>query len=223
MSLKAKLTSTVIAMVLVLTMLIVGVLSAKTVTNNVGGRIEFTTTGVEATISRGQINGADVEGKMTGISITNKTTQTELTTALDTWKELNIQVTENDVSSSPKDVSAEGRAWTLNYIATISFDITNNSTDKSLEIAVNTTKRVDGSTKDADVNADNITIGTNFKSTGEEADVTIDTTRKVATIVAGKQAHVTINFTVSDKEVSSILEDFRVQFVLSHVEPTPAG
>ncbi len=147
MSLKMKLTSVIIAIALVLSILIIGVLSVKKVDFKLGGKITFNSEGLELTISDGQLDdasktngvykGSDINEKMKGLDITTATPKQTIESTLGTWNGLDFEFTE----TSPT--------------AEITFTIKNNN-DYMIRVKPTITK--DGT------NADNV----NITKTGDE-------------------------------------------------------
>lgn len=111
MKLKAKLISTIAAFAMVLCLTIVGVWAAATVTVDVTGTVSYTATDVDATVT----------GAITGINETDKGFS----------KTFNAASTEN---SGAWDLS--GITFVKNQVVVITLTVTNNSTERPLQVTI---------------------------------------------------------------------------------------
>ena len=129
MDLKAKLFTTISLMCLTIAMLMVGVWAVKTADFKVGGNISFTATGINATISQGVLSDtgswvtpSDAGIKMKEIVLNTDKTQSQIESEFASWQGVDLMFNEKG-----EDV-------------TISFSITNNSTNKeyvSVSVGIN--------------------------------------------------------------------------------------
>ena len=116
MSLKMKLTSTIMAFMLLASMLIVGVFAVKQTEFSVGGNIVFNASGINATISKGTMSGGiwdavvDASSKMKEIKIDTSKSESQLAEEYESWSGLDLAF--NEVADDVK----------------ITFTITNNAT-----------------------------------------------------------------------------------------------
>ena len=182
MSLKMKLVSCVSAFIIVASLMLISVFAATNVTLNIGGNVTFQAVGVQATISQGVVaNGAvaDSASKMQAVTIDS---ENDGAAALATWSGLELSF---DEDGAPM---------------TITFDITNNHTEKDLQASISVTQ---GSTSNASVavsaesgDANNILIPKNSGTANSET--------------------ITITFTVADKDLSASIKGFEVSVVLTN-------
>ena len=184
MSLKMKLTSTIMAFFLLTSMLIVGVFAVKQTQFSVGGNIEFNAKGIEATIALSNTGLTNIElpeGINAGnqvfapITITNSTTAEEIRSQFAKWTNLNLTFTQDQ------------------SMASIELVITNTSTDQDNYIDI--TALADATTK----NNAKIIVRNNAGGI-------------TALLKSGENATFTITFSVIDDECNASLSDFNVSF-----------
>jgi len=126
MKLKTKLIATISAFCLICVMLVVGIWALKNTSFNIGGKIDFTASGVNATVSAGVLEkgthktSSDATSKLKEFNILINDDQQDITDKSESWRDLSLLFNEDG-----EDV-------------TITFSITNNNTavDKFLNVAV---------------------------------------------------------------------------------------
>ena len=125
---KTKLVVTVMAMCLVLTLGVFGILAVKTLNMSVGGNITFNASGINATISQGTLSSTgswvtagDADAKLKEVKVTTDKTETQINSELATWQGLNLLFNKNGDN------------------VTITFTITNNSASELLSISTSVT------------------------------------------------------------------------------------
>ena len=121
MSYKSKLIATVVAVCLVVTFGVFGILAVKTLNMSVGGNVSFDSYGINALISDGVLEGAtllnaDKDSKLKGFEVTTNMSENQIKeqSGFKSWSGLNIEI---------------GKTGT----ATLTFSVTNTS-DNHMEI-----------------------------------------------------------------------------------------
>ena len=190
MSLKAKLFTTISLMCLTIAMLMVGVWAVKTADFKVGGNISFTATGINATISQGALSdtgswvtSSDANEKMKEIVLNTDKTTAQIEQEFLSWQNLDFLFNE-----AGDDV-------------TITFSITNNSTNADEYVAVIV----------------NVSGGTMTNATAN-----INTSSATLASNGGSQEFV-ITFSVTDKTANASLTGFEIVFDMELVTPVEAS
>lgn len=178
MSLKIKLISCLSALVLVISIMLVAVFAATNVTLNIGGNVSFTATATQATISQGVVsNGtlADGANKMHEIVID---AENDGATAIATWSGLEFTFNENG-----QDM-------------TITFDITNNHTERDLQVSISNTN----------TSSDNATMAITSTSDDPITGIIIPAN----TTGTANSETITVTFSVTNKAMPASLEGFTI-------------
>ncbi len=220
MSLKMKLTSVIIAIALVLSMLIIGVLSVKNVNFKIEGNISFKAEGLELTISNGQLNNADaytgtttaLSEKMKGLKIDTYTKKETIESTIGTWSGMNLQFVENGeggykTNSITFSITNDSTEYDLAVDIAVTAEGTNTDNIKITPIGMNTIHRGDvenyeikfellDSSLSTDITSYNITF--NFNEYDELEPVVIDNT-------TGKNEVLGMTFTTTDVENATAL------------------
>lgn len=154
------LANVLLSLLLVMTTAITITLAIKQFNMGIGGNITFQANDVQATISKGVIsNGTltDDANKMQSITLTPETTdETGLVTAKESWK--NLVITFDGISD-----------------VTLSFSITNNHTEKGLEVSFETTPGTQSNMEmSATIDGESKTSITIPAKSSMEIDTTID-------------------------------------------------
>ena len=184
-----KLTSTIIAFILLTSMLIVGVFAVKQTQFSVGGNIVFNASGIDATISAGTLSTTgswatgNGTGKMQEIEINTNKSSADLAEEYASWSDLDLAFNETG-----EDV-------------TITFKITNNSTNLN----------------DALVAYVNIDDGesSNAVASITNAGAIIDPDTDTSTNTENTETFI-ITFSVLDKDVNASLKNFKINFDLRY-------
>ena len=185
MSLKIKLISCLSALVLVISIMLVAVFAATNVTLNIGGNVSFTATATQATISQGVVsNGtlADSANKMHEIVID---AENDGATAIATWSGLELTFNENG-----QDM-------------TITFDITNNHTERDLQVSISNTI----------TSSDNATMAITSTSDDPITGIIIPAN----TTGTANSETITVTFSVTNKAMPASLEGFTIDVDLTSV------
>ncbi len=194
MTLKAKLTSCIMAFVMIVSVLCVGVWALKTTNFEVGGNIVFKTKGIEATITDATLTGATTTNGTTigssscckDITITPDTTEENLESEYSTWQGLGLQFSD--------------------LTATLTFTVQNTKTYKegedyqymSIEVSTNQT-----SMTNADIQVTNTNGGNKIY------------------LAPGDSTTYTISFFVNDKAENASINGFTVNFNMLRMETAP--
>jgi len=189
MKLKAKLISMISAFCLVCVMLVVGIYALKSANFQMGGEISFKATGVNATISKGElatgshVNSSDATTKMQGFSITTAEDQDEINALASSWSGLKLQF--NAVGDD----------------ATITFTIKNDNTasDQYLGVAITVNQ---GTVDNASVSVSPATAVIEPEQT-QEFVVTFSVTQKD---MDASLKGFTLDFSLSHETPTSLLE-----------------
>ena len=154
MSLKTKLASSIIAVILLLSVLVVGVLSVKQVNLGIGGTITFTAKGITGAITFGDEEGAngftncgfvsesDATGKLSQIILNTTKSQANLEAEFEGWTGLKLTFLEDN---SVNDI---GDANYTPATASLKFTIYN-SGEKAINVTVPQTVEKDEITVEA--------------------------------------------------------------------------
>ncbi len=186
MSLKMKLVSCVSAFIIVASLMLISVFAATNVTLNIGGNVTFQAVGVQATISQGVVaNGtvADSASKMQAVTIDS---ENDGATALATWSGLELSFNED---GDPM---------------TITFDITNNHTERDLEVTITNSIGT----------ASNATMS--VTSTSDDPVSAIVIPAKTSDVANSET--ITITFSVQDPDLSASIEGFTVGVEMTNSE-----
>ena len=184
MSLKMKLVSCVSAFIIVASLMLISVFAATNVTLNIGGNVTFQAVGVQATISQGVVaNGtvADSASKMQAVTIDS---ENDGATALATWSGLELSFNE------------DGEPMT------ITFDITNNHTERDLEVSI--TNNIG--------TASNATMSVTSTSDDPVSAIVIPAN----TSGVANSETITITFSVQDPDLSASIEGFTVGVTMTN-------
>ena len=178
MSFKIKLVSCLSAFIIVVSVMLVAVFAATNVTLNIGGNVSFTATATQATISQGVVsNGtlADSANKMHEIVID---AENDGATAIATWSGLEFTFNENG-----QDM-------------TITFDITNNHTERDLQVSISNTI----------TSSDNATMAITSTSDDPITGIIIPAN----TTGTANSETITVTFSVTNKAMPASLEGFTI-------------
>ena len=178
MSFKIKLVSCLSAFIIVVSVMLVAVFAATNVTLNIGGNVSFTATATQATISQGVVsNGtlADSANKMHEIVID---AENDGATAIATWSGLELTFNENG-----QDM-------------TITFDITNNHTERDLQVSISNTI----------TSSDNATMAITSTSDDPITGIIIPAN----TTGTANSETITVTFSVTNKAMPASLEGFTI-------------
>lgn len=178
MSFKIKLVSCLSAIIIVVSVMLVAVFAATNVTLNIGGNVSFTATATQATISQGVVsNGtlADSANKMHEIVID---AENDGATAIATWSGLELTFNENG-----QDM-------------TITFDITNNHTERDLQVSLSNTI----------TSSDNATMAITSTSDDPITGIIIPAN----TTGTANSETITVTFSVTNKAMPASLEGFTI-------------
>lgn len=185
MSFKIKLVSCLSAFIIVVSVMLVAVFAATNVTLNIGGNVSFTATATQATISQGVVsNGtlADSANKMHEIVID---AENDGATAIATWSGLELTFNENG-----QDM-------------TITFDITNNHTERDLQVSISNTI----------TSSDNATMAITSTSDDPITGIIIPAN----TTGTANSETITVTFSVTNKAMPASLEGFTINVNLTSV------
>lgn len=156
MSFKVKLISAVSALVLVLSLLIVGVLAAQSATINLGGTITFQAKDVQATISAATINNGTLTDSANKLQAITLDADNDGADEIATWSGLVLSF-----EDSGEDL-------------TVTFTVTNDHPEKALVV---TTTQTDGTTDNATMTASVTggtgTVASNSIAVGQSAEYTV--------------------------------------------------
>ncbi len=191
MSLKIKLITTFVAISLVLSLLIVGVLSVRNLNLKIGGNIEFVAEGVEATISKGSLtpessyNNSEVPftEKMKEIIIRTDKKKSDIEKEFESWKGINLKFV----------TPASGEKPTID----MTFTITNDSSTDNLAVEILTNNGTG-------TNIDNVLI---TKTSGKRV------------IEVGGNSTYNIHFELIDPELSTQITNYSISIKLSKAGP----
>ena len=191
MSLKMKLTSTIIAFILLTSMLIVGVFAVKQTNFSVGGNIVFNATGVEAKVEFVSLTtGALAEGTVDTDSDNDK------------MKDVTI-----DTNMSTNDIASAFSSW-----QNLSLEFGADGTDVELQLEV---------TNMAEAGKDNYIdmLATVNNGTAQNAKVNVvNNAGGITALLAPQESAVfTVKFKVIDKDVNASLTNFAINFNLNHL------
>ncbi len=178
MSFKIKLVSCLSAFIIVVSVMLVAVFAATNVTLNIGGNVSFTATATQATISQGMVsNGtlADSANKMHEIVID---AENDGATAIATWSGLELTFNENG-----QDM-------------TITFGITNNHTERDLQVSISNTI----------TSSDNATMAITSTSDDPITGIIIPAN----TTGTANSETITVTFSVTNKAMPASLEGFTI-------------
>lgn len=178
MSFKIKLVSCLSAFIIVVSVMLVAVFAATNVTLNIGGNVSFTATATQATISQGAVsNGtlADSANKMHEIVID---AENDGATAIATWSGLELTFNENG-----QDM-------------TITFGITNNHTERDLQVSISNTI----------TSSDNATMAITSTSDDPITGIIIPAN----TTGTANSETITVTFSVTNKAMPASLEGFTI-------------
>ena len=178
MSFKIKLVSCLSAFIIVVSVMLVAVFAATKVTLNIGGNVSFTATATQATISQGVVsNGtlADSANKMHEIVID---AENDGATAIATWSGLELTFNENG-----QDM-------------TITFGITNNHTERDLQVSISNTI----------TSSDNATMAITSTSDDPITGIIIPAN----TTGTANSETITVTFSVTNKAMPASLEGFTI-------------
>lgn len=178
MSFKIKLVSCLSAFIIVVIVMLVAVFAATNVTLNIGGNVSFTATATQATISQGMVsNGtlADSANKMHEIVID---AENDGATAIATWSGLELTFNENG-----QDM-------------TITFGITNNHTERDLQVSISNTI----------TSSDNATMAITSTSDDPITGIIIPAN----TTGTANSETITVTFSVTNKAMPASLEGFTI-------------
>ncbi len=178
MSFKIKLVSCLSAFIIVVSVMLVAVFAATNVTLNIGGNVSFTATATQATISQGMVsNGtlADSANKMHEIVID---AENDGATTIATWSGLELTFNENG-----QDM-------------TITFDITNNHTERDLQVSISNTI----------TSSDNATMAITSTSDDPITGIIIPAN----TTGTANSETITVTFSVTNKAMPASLEGFTI-------------
>lgn len=178
MSFKIKLVSCLSAFIIVVSVMLVAVFAATNVTLNIGGNVSFTATATQATISQGVVsNGtlADSANKMHEIVID---AENDGATAITTWSGLELTFNENG-----QDM-------------TITFGITNNHTERDLQVSISNTI----------TSSDNATMAITSTSDDPITGIIIPAN----TTGTANSETITVTFSVTNKAMPASLEGFTI-------------
>ena len=178
MSFKIKLVSCLSAFIIVVSVMLVAVFAATNVTLNIGGNVSFTATATQATISQGVVsNGtlADSANKMHEIVID---AENDGATAIATWSGLELTFNENG-----QDM-------------TITFGITNNHTERDLQVSISNTI----------TSSDNATMAITSTSDDPITGIIIPAN----TTGTANSETITVTFSVTNKAMPASLEGFTI-------------
>ena len=178
MSFKIKLVSCLSAFIIVVSVMLVAVFAATNVTLNIGGNVSFTATATQATISQGVVsNGtlADSANKMHEIVID---AENDGATAIATWSGLELTFNENG-----QDM-------------TITFGITNNHTERDLQVSISNTI----------TSSDNATMAITSTSDNPITGIIIPAN----TTGTANSETITVTFSVTNKAMPASLEGFTI-------------
>ena len=178
MSFKIKLVSCLSAFIIVVSVMLVAVFAATNVTLNIGGNVSFTATATQATISQGMVsNGtlADSANKMHEIVID---AENDGATATATWSGLELTFNENG-----QDM-------------TITFGITNNHTERDLQVSISNTI----------TSSDNATMAITSTSDDPITGIIIPAN----TTGTANSETITVTFSVTNKAMPASLEGFTI-------------
>lgn len=178
MSFKIKLVSCLSAFIIVVSVMLVAVFAATNVTLNIGGNVSFTATATQATISQGVVsNGtlADSANKMHEIVID---AENDGATAIATWSGLEFTFNENG-----QDM-------------TITFGITNNHTERDLQVSISNTI----------TSSDNATMAITSTSDDPITGIIIPAN----TTGTANSETITVTFSVTNKAMPASLEGFTI-------------
>ncbi len=192
MSLKTKLTSCIIAFMMIISVLVVGVWALKTTNFTVGGNITFKTKGIQATITDATLTGATTTDNTTvgsatrckDITITDNTTEENLASDYETWQGLALQFSETT--------------------ATLTFTITNTKPETedypfmSVEVSIS-----HDSIENADIQVTNTNGGNKIY------------------LASGASATYTISFYLNDKTADASISGFKVDFEMERMTTSP--
>ena len=190
MSIKAKLTTLIMAFILLTSLLTVGVFAVNKTNLNVGGNIVFKVDGIEATIALTDNGLTDAElsdGKSAGvdlmkpITINNDKTATQIQEQFSNWAGLNMSF-------------VEGKT-----IATIEIIITNTSNDDENYIDV---------TAESDAGIENNAI---IDVVNKDGGIT-------ALIGKGESSTFIISFSVSNDDYNASIDDFKINFSMKKLD-----
>jgi len=180
MKLKTKLIATISAFCLVCVMLVVGVWALKNTSFDIGGKINFTASGVKATVSTGELsNGthktsSDATSKLQGFSILVNDTQEQIDTKSAGWENLDLLFNEdgedvkitftihNDNTDSDKYLSvAIGVTQGTRNNATVSISPTSAIIDPNDDQEFVVTFHIENTDKDASLDGFNLNVNLN--------------------------------------------------------------
>ncbi len=192
MSLKTKLTSCIIAFMMIMSVLVVGVWALKTTNFTVGGNITFKTKGIQATITDATLTGATTTDNTTvgsatrckDIIITENTTEENIEADYETWQGLALQFSETT--------------------ATLTFTITNTKPETedypymSVEVSIS-----HDSIENADIQVTNTNGGNKIY------------------LASGASAEYTISFYLNDKTADASISGFKVDFAMERMLTDP--
>ena len=134
MSKKTKLIATLMAMCLVISLGVIGILAVRTLNMKIGGNITFNAEGIAFTVGEGKFYEDDATtiytgissqtGKMQGFSMDTDTKLTDVSEAIATWTELELGVDERGDAVLKFNVSNDMDDKEMYMVFEISFDDT---------------------------------------------------------------------------------------------------